>query len=235
MPRAARPADRARDVPYRTLAGISLAAVLVGLAVSTVLFVARPTPTTIAPDTSASEPSVDEVTTSGPTRSSTSTRSTTSSPAPGAEGPTPTTGAASAPGRATLAPAPRSVCPASPPPPGRGSLVLADLDGRGCRGPARIHGNRVTARAADGTVTEVVLDLAPGDQLRVADLDGTGRDGLAVYRPDTGEVFRFAELAGPGEAVTARGRASGRVGGTAVVVHDPDGIDRLEIRGGSPA
>jgi hypothetical protein len=48
-------------------------------------------------------------------------------------------------------------------------------------------------------------------------------------------VFRFAALAGPGEVLNVRGRASGRIGGTAVVVRDSSGVDRLEFRGGSPA
>lgn len=165
--------------------------------------------------------------------------STTSIPAPDATGPAPpAVAAASAPAGprdAAFTPAPRPVCPRSLAPPGRGSLVLADLVGRGCRAPVRIEGDRLSARGLDGGVIEVALGLDLGDQVRVADLDGTGRDEVVVYRPGTGEVFRFAALATPGEAVTVHGRASGRLGGTAVVSSDPSGGDRLEIRGGSPA
>jgi hypothetical protein len=129
----------------------------------------------------------------------------------------------------------RRVCPGTVPPPGPGRLVLADLDGRGCRAPLRVDGGRLALHSAEGAPLEVVLDLAVGDQVRVGDLDGSGRDEVVVYRPDTGEAFRFDGLAAPEEERVATGVATGWRGGTAVLVPADDGTDRLEVRGGTPA
>lgn len=129
----------------------------------------------------------------------------------------------------------RPVCPGATPPVGPGRLVLADLHAAGCRGPVRIDGGRLLATRIDGSVTEVELDLEPEDQVRVAALEGSDRDEVVVYRPRTGEIFRFDGLAGPGETITADGQASGWIGGVVVVITAADGVQHLEIRDGEPA
>jgi hypothetical protein len=132
-------------------------------------------------------------------------------------------------------PAVRPVCPATEPPPGPGRLVLADLDGRGCRAAVRIDGAKLTTRGSDRAIVAATLDLDPDDQVLLGDLDGAGQDEVLVYRPGTGELYRFAGLAGPGEAVIATGQASGWVGGTATLTATPEGGDRLQVHGGTPS
>ncbi|MFU8839626.1 MAG: hypothetical protein ACNA8R_02760 [Nitriliruptoraceae bacterium] len=201
---------------HRTRLGIGATVALVA-ALGVALLRGGPAPPVTDPLT---EPSAGTTSTSG-----------TSEP----ERPSPATSAAGA-RRAEATPvAVRPICPAPEPPPGPGRLVLADLDGRGCRAAVRIDGARLAVRGPDLAAVEVTLDLEPDDQVLLGDLDGTGRDEVLVYRPSTGELFRFAGLAGPGEAVTATGQASGWVGGTAALTVAPDGRDRLEVRGGTPS
>ncbi|MFP4311877.1 MAG: hypothetical protein ACLFS9_07850 [Nitriliruptoraceae bacterium] len=149
-----------------------------------------------------------------------------------------TAGSTTSPPAATEPPAPapppaRPVCADTAPPPGPGRLVLADLAGVGCRAPVRIDGERLVVARPEARSVEVELDLEIGDQVRLGDLDADGRDEVLVYRPGTGELFRFPTLAEPGEVRHAEVQATGSRGGTATIVRSATGADRLEVRGGS--
>lgn len=63
----------------------------------------------------------------------------------------------------------------------------ADLDGDGCADPFRVEQTSVRAL---GRTYEVGR---PGDHVQVADWDCDGRSTIGVVRPDTGEVFLFAD------------------------------------------
>ncbi|MFP4234814.1 MAG: hypothetical protein ACLFUG_07790, partial [Nitriliruptoraceae bacterium] len=127
----------------------------------------------------------------------------------------------------------RPVCADTAPPPGPGRLVLGALVGAGCRAPVRLDGERLAVARPGAPPVEVELDLEVGDQVRLGDLDADGRDEVLIYRPGTGELFRFPTLAEPGEVRHAEVQATDSRGGTATIVRTATGADRLEVRGGS--
>ena len=81
------------------------------------------------------------------------------------------------------------------------TAVTADLDGDGCPESVSVDGRTVQVAS-----TRFELGI-PGDLAGVTHdgCDGSGR--LLLLRPSTGEVFEFAELAGPDSPVHGRLRA----------------------------
>jgi len=91
-------------------------------------------------------------------------------------------------------PPPRPVrpdCPAVPP------GLAADVDGDGCPDPLRYAGAVLEAGSARWSVGEV------GDQVATGDWSCTGERTLALFRPATGELFRFEGWAAAGSDVSA--------------------------------
>ena len=99
-------------------------------------------------------------------------------------------------------------------PPATG-VLQADVDGDGCPDGLRY---------ADGILQagDIRWSLGqPGDQVATGDWSCRGTRTLALYRPSTGDIFRFDGWAGPGTDVTAT--AVGRVpGGSALRAADVD-------------
>jgi hypothetical protein len=96
-------------------------------------------------------------------------------------------------------PAVRADCPPA------SGVLLADVDGDGC--PEAL-------RYADGILQAGDVRWAlgqPGDQVVTGDWGCQGRRTVALFRPSTGEVFRFDGWAGPGYDLTATpvGRVQG--------------------------
>ena len=114
----------------------------------------------------------------------------TALPAETAPGPT-TTRAGSVSSSAPPTTAPRAGCP-----PVTG-LLQADVDGDGC--PESLH-------YADGLLQTAKATWSlgqAGDQVATGDWGCQGRQTLALFRPSTGQVFRFDGWAGPGHDLTA--------------------------------
>lgn len=105
-----------------------------------------------------------------------------------------------------------AVAPDCPPASG---VLQADVDGDGCPD---------VLRYADGILHagEVRWALGqPGDQVATGDWGCQGSRTIALFRPSTGEIFRFDGWAGPGRDVTAA--VAGRVpGGQALRAADVD-------------
>ncbi|MFO7778199.1 MAG: protein kinase [Nitriliruptoraceae bacterium] len=137
-----------------------------------------------------------------------------------------------APGPDADAPVPRRPpprCSGLDVPAGDGTVLLADLDGRGCSTPVRWNGRQLVAAAAEAGPRRWELLADAGDQLLFGDLSCDDRDAPVLYRPATGELFVFDGLVAPGEEITVTGRPSGGIGGRATVVTDSAGCDRIEV------
>ncbi len=137
-----------------------------------------------------------------------------------------------APGPDADAPVPRRPpprCSGLDVPAGDGTVLLADLDGRGCSTPVRWNGRQLVAAAAEAGPRRWELLADAGDQLLFGDLSCDDRDAPVLYRPVTGELFVFDGLVAPGEEITVTGRPSGGIGGRATVVTDSAGCDRIEV------
>ena len=87
----------------------------------------------------------------------------------------------------------------------------------------------LTAGVVVGTGT-VAFELGrPGDVAVVGDWDCDGLRTPALYRPASGEVFEFDAW---GDGVrSAPPRSTGVLGGTATVVAERSGCERLQVRG----
>ena len=109
----------------------------------------------------------------------------------------------------TVRPAVRRGCPPAT------AVLQADVDDDGCPDALRY---------ADGILQAGDIRWAlgqPGDQVATGDWSCQGSRTLALFRPSTGEIFRFDGWAGPG--VDLSGTAVGRVpGGQALRAADVD-------------
>ena len=133
------------------------------------------------------------------------------------------------------APGPETVdCAAPPTPPTAVAAITGDADGDGCddgsywfvdrdRSPSLVLVVRPTA----GKRPSSYAFGRPGDVPVLGDWDCDGTDTLGLYRPSTGEVYRFDAWprSGPLETGTAMVAAPDA---TARVEHD-GGCDRLVI------
>jgi hypothetical protein len=134
-------------------------------------------------------------------------------------------------------PTPQAAAPRRPPtictgfeaPPGDGTVLFADLDGRGCSTPMRWDGRELAVATAREAPRRYELLADDDDQLLFGDLSCDERDAPILYRPGTGEVFVFDGLVAPGEEITVAGEPFGRAGGRATVVTDDAGCDRLHV------
>lgn len=117
--------------------------------------------------------------------------------------------AAPLPTTTTVAAADRRPCPVST------AVLQADVDGDGCPDPLRYAGGVLEAGEVRWALGQA------GDLVAAGDWGCQGTRTLALFRPSTGEVFRFDGWATPGHDVTAT--PVGRVpGGVAIRAADVD-------------
>jgi eukaryotic-like serine/threonine-protein kinase len=107
--------------------------------------------------------------------------------------------------------------------------VIADLDGVGCGVPIVWSDGQLIVPAPDGRVRRFHLDADPGDVVLVGDWTCDGRDGIALYRPSSGEVFRFDRVDEQDGEVLAPAERIGEPGGKPRVVTGVDGCDRIVV------
>lgn len=117
----------------------------------------------------------------------------------GQPGPTTTRARLAPSSTTTTAVAPRSDCP-----PATG-VLQADVDGDGCTDALRYAGGILETPEARWSLGQA------GDQVATGDWACQGSRTLALFRPSTGEIFRFEGWAGPGKdlAATAVARVPG--------------------------
>jgi serine/threonine protein kinase len=137
---------------------------------------------------------------------------------------------------AAVAPRPRippPPCSGTPPPPAAPTTsaptVWADLEGLGCGQPVRLERGALWVGTSTGERHRYALATTAEDRLVAGDWTCDGRERLAVYRPETGEVFRFDALPGPGGEVRATVTPTGVVAGVPTVVLDRDGCAAVDV------
>jgi hypothetical protein len=109
----------------------------------------------------------------------------------------------------TIAAAARRDCPTA------NAVLQADVDGDGCPDALRYTDGLLEAGGARWALGQ------PGDQVAAGDWGCQGTRTLALFRPSTGEVFRFDGWATPGQDL--RATAVVRVpGGVAIRAADVD-------------
>ena len=92
-------------------------------------------------------------------------------------------------------------------------------------------GEQLLVPTVDGTLHRYEFGAQDDDVVVLGDWTCNGVDSPGLYRPGTGEVFLFDAFAGEDEEVTVTGDPTGVRDGTAAVVTDDDGCDRIEVSG----
>jgi hypothetical protein len=109
------------------------------------------------------------------------------------------------------------------------TTLIADIDGVGCGVPISWVDGELVVASAEGPERRFDLDADPDDVLLAGDWTCDGRDGIALYRPASGEVFRFDRVDERDGEVLATAERIGEPGGQARVVTDADGCDRIVV------
>jgi hypothetical protein len=123
-------------------------------------------------------------------------------------------------------PAPPACGDESPEPPPHATILVADIEGRGCTVPVAWDGVRLAVPLRTGEVARYDLAAEPDDVLLLGDWDCDGRAAPALYRPADGQLFVFEGFLAE---TTARGVSTGILRGTPVVVVDADGCERVTV------
>ncbi len=131
---------------------------------------------------------------------------------------------------------PASPCDDASEPATDGTILWADVDGRGCSLPLvvsaqQVDGQPAAVLAVPDAAGEVAGHYAVAraeDQVVVGDWDCDGVDTPGVYRPTDGAVYHFRGfgLLEPDDAGTLE------ADGSAIVVTTPQGCDRVALDGG---
>lgn len=131
---------------------------------------------------------------------------------------------------------PASPCDDSSEPAIEGTILWADVDGRGCSLPLAVSVQRVDGQqAAVLAVPDAAGDVAgryavarAEDQILVGDWDCDGVDTPGVYRPTDGAIYQYRGfgMLEPDDAGTLD------ADGSAIVVTTPEGCDRVVLAAG---